>query len=157
MKFKYLIFLVLFYCANSIAAPDFSLGWGTIFGAGPGVMLSTQSDNYKYFGSLGLAGYSQSTGSELGYGVGVDYNFIDTKSSVGIFLGSVAVHVSSINSYSEVATYNGLAVSYNYHFSGFNRRGWLVGLAAYSGKTNDSGILNDSSTSGTNFNVGFQL
>jgi hypothetical protein len=87
----------------------------------------------------------------------VDYNFIDTKSSMGIFLGTVAVHISSINCYTEVATYNGLAVSSNYHFSGFNRRGWLLGLAAYTGKASDSGILNKSSESRINVNVGFQF
>jgi hypothetical protein len=49
LKFKKLLLLAVFYCANTLAEPDISLGWGSIYGAGPGAMLSKQSNNYKFF------------------------------------------------------------------------------------------------------------
>lgn len=130
---KYILSAIIFtLSASTYAANDsnFSVGLGLDHG-GLGVRYSKNEGKNKYFGSLGLLSYVERSGAAIGYGVGWERMVSPNKHGLGLFLGSV----DSKHFGEDVATYHGVSALYNYYFSGFSEKSFVIGASLYTGTT----------------------
>ena len=110
---KYLFsFLLVFLSINSTYAKEgFSAGIGYEYGGVIGAKYSIRDQDNHYFASLGLIG------AAVGYQRIMD---TDEKHLFGVVAG--AEEFSSEEGF--------IGLNYNYHPSGFNSKGWTVGVVA---------------------------
>lgn len=109
---KKLVFVVLVALPiKSVAAEfDWSVGAGLQYSGIIGTQLGVKHNHSKYFVSLGLPGYSVGMQTMIG---------ASELHSVGFSVGEIEVIFNSTARYG--------VVTYNYHPSGFNNKGWVFG------------------------------
>jgi hypothetical protein len=108
-KFLMMIFLVSFSTMSKDLDYDFSVGLGSQYG-GLGTQFAINNDKSKYFVGLGFPGIS----------VGMKTQFSEnTHYSWGLNAGKMYGILSSDTAFG--------GITYNYHFNGFNSKGWEVG------------------------------
>ncbi|OCQ22597.1 hypothetical protein A7985_01120 [Pseudoalteromonas luteoviolacea] len=89
---------------------EFSSGIGLQYGGIVGVQAALKQENSKYFASLGL------------YGVSVGGQYVvseNTKHALGFNAGRMLLIFGDYTDY--------VALTYNYHVSGFHNSGWELG------------------------------
>ena len=143
-----LISISSFCCAAKDS--NFSLGLGTDHG-GLGAKYSFNNYESKYYASLGVHVHGDDD-TGLGYGVGWDRKIGNDNHTLGIFGGSVSAKIA----HGEVAIYHGLSGTYNYYFSGFNNRSFVLGGSIYSGVTSKSKNNFEENTSGVTLKIAYQ-
>lgn len=131
---------------------NFSIGLGTDHAGVAGIKYSFNHGKSKYYGSLALLGYSSLAGSELGYGIGWERLIARNKHSLGLFAGTVSMNTSQ----NEAAVYYGLAGTYNYYFSGYDKQSFVLGGSAYVGTTSSDERLFDENSNGIHMKVAYQ-
>lgn len=102
-----------------------SFGLGTDHGF-LGLKYSINKNRDKYYGSLGVLAYSEGIGTKLGYGLGWERLMFGEKHSLGLFAGTTSAKTSG----DRIAAYYGAAVTYNYYWSGFNEKSWVLAKSA---------------------------
>ncbi|MEP4889698.1 MAG: hypothetical protein ABJV04_06700 [Aliiglaciecola sp.] len=108
-KFLMMILLVSFSTMSEAVDYDFSVGAGSQYG-GFGTQFAIKSDKTKYFVGLGFPGFS----------VGMKRQFSEnTHHSWGLNAGKMYGILSSDTVFG--------GITYNYHFNGFNNKGWELG------------------------------
>ncbi|MGL6162279.1 hypothetical protein [Microbulbifer sp.] len=137
--------------ANAENDSNFSIGLGSDHG-GIGAKYSINHGKNKYFGSLGLLSYVESSGESIGYGLGWEHLVSPKKNALGVFLGSV----DSKHFGKDVAIYQGIAATYNYYFSGFTEKSFVIGASIFSGTTSKNEEFLDKNTSGVNIKLAYQ-
>ena len=153
MKKYVLLVAFLSLSETSHAENQFSIGLGEPYGGFLGGKYAIGLENFKVYAGAGLLGYSSDFGSVPGYNLGFDYRIESTKHSLGLSYGTVAL--SSINR--KKAEYIGTALNYNYYFSDFNSRSWMLGLSAFQGKRDTPSSKYKDNETGLTINVGFQF
>jgi hypothetical protein len=112
-------------CGLSVAAMadnQFSLGVGYPYaGLGAKYSMSISEQTYIY-GSLGVAGYSDSDGEAYGYGAGMDIAVSDNSRHV-VNLLFVGENWNKTNS----KDFRGYGLGYSYHGQGLGQSGWSFG------------------------------
>lgn len=114
VMFKLLSTILLFSFSASICALDydFTAGLGTQYG-GLGGQFVVNDKESKYFLALGTTG-------EAGVAVGMKSIISDDEHhSMGVNIGSFGRLLASDTDFA--------AITYNYHFDGFNGNGWEIG------------------------------
>ncbi|WP_444914164.1 hypothetical protein [Microbulbifer sp. TRSA007] len=151
---KYLLSVFFLTCsafASAAGDSNFSLGVG-VDHAGLGAKYSINRGKDKYFGSLGWKGFSDEAGSVTGYGLGWERLVASDSHSLGAFLGLVEVHYSR----NEAARYNGIALLYNYYFSGFSESSLVLGAAVHAGTRSGDRPYFDEHTTGASIKFAYQ-
>ncbi|WP_019028298.1 hypothetical protein [Colwellia piezophila] len=151
---KYIISVLALSASSFCFAADdsnFSLGLGNDHG-GIGAKYSINTNDSKYYASLGIRVHSSEDGTGIGYGVGWDRKIGGDNHSLGIFGGAVSAHIAN----GEVAIYHGLSGTYNYYFSGFNNSSFVLGGSIYSGVTSKNENIFEESSSGVSIKVAYQ-
>lgn len=134
-----------------------AIGVGKPFGGYLGAKYSLNRENYKFYGSFGLLGYTQHTGMRPGYGVGFDRRILQSNSSVGLYIGTVSSAAGVFYGHSSSVVYHGVAINYLYHFSGFNSKTWILGLSAYIGESSGTNYYWDEQETGWFISAGYQF
>ncbi|WP_413662519.1 hypothetical protein ACG1BZ_14980 [Microbulbifer sp. CNSA002] len=151
---KYLLSVFFLTCsafASAAGDSNFSLGGGQDH-AGIGAKYSINRGKDKYFGSLGWKGYSDEAGSVAGYGLGWERLVASDSHSLGVFLGLVEVNYRR----DEAARYNGIALLYNYYFSGFSESSFVLGAAVHAGTRSGDEPYFDEHTTGASMKFAYQ-
>jgi len=151
---KYIFSVVLsVLSASTYAANDsnVSLGLGLDHG-GLGAKYSRNHEKNKYFGSLGLLSYVERSGAAIGYGIGWERMVSSERHGMGLFLGSVdSRHIGE-----EAVTYHGISAIYNYYFSGFSKKSFVVGASLYTGTTLEEEDYVSDKVSGVGIKLAYQ-
>ena len=152
MKHLFLaIILGMSATANAAGDSNFSIGIGSDHG-GIGAKYSMNEGKDKFFGSLGLLSYVESSGAAVGYGIGWERMMSTGNHGIGLLVGAVdSKHLGD-----EIATYHGASAFYNYYFSGFNDKSFVIGACVFSGATSSDEIYFESSRSGVDIKLAYQ-
>lgn len=152
---KYLLLAVAFaFPTASIAEnnSNFSVGIGNDHGGVLGGKYAVNRGENKYYGSLGMLSYSSESGTKIGYGIGWERLIISDKHSAGLFIGTVSTKIKN----DKTAIYNGISANYNYYFSGFSTRSFVLGGSVYGGKTSEDESEYDKNSNGLFVKLAYQ-
>lgn len=130
---------------------NISVGLGLDHG-NVGGKYSINQDKNKYYGSIGILSYSRDSGIEFGYGLGWERLILEDKHSAGLFVGTVSSTIKNETS----VNYYGMSANYNYYFSGFTNRSFVLGASLYSGVTSEDESKYDKNKSGLLLKVAYQ-
>ncbi|QFT54567.1 hypothetical protein [Microbulbifer sp. THAF38] len=151
---KYLLSVFFLTCsmfASAAGDSNFSLGVG-VDHAGLGAKYSINRGKDKYFGSLGWKGFSDQAGSVTGWGLGWEHLVSSDSHSLGTFLGLVEVDYAG----DSAVRYHGVALLYNYYFSGFSESSFVLGAAIHAGASSYDGPYYDDNTTGATVKLAYQ-
>lgn len=133
--------LLLLACllGSSVAQAEntgISVGIGSAYG-GLGAKYAIGDARTKYYAGLGYQptveeDYGTNYSAGTGFSLGFEHAIINEHHTIGASLATIKNRKIYNANYRTL----GLAVSYVYHFSGFNQKSWVLGADVFAGKEN---------------------
>lgn len=126
-----ILLTLLITCQASSKTPSlFEVGIGVEYGGfGAQIKMPIDTKSFEIYGALGIFGYSNSTGEELGAGVGFNY-FLDKKNALSVYGGVINVQKYTDDFLNIESKRNlGASIAYKYYFDGKDKTGFGVGVS----------------------------